>query len=242
MTGTMRTRAILALFALIVLGCVTAGTPATTAPAGRPGAPATATLSTATQPQSTTSPAPSGARASNAQTTAEPRLIAPSTVSPSPVLAPAPTPRPTARPTRRPSATPSPILQPIASVGQVSAAPAKTTNPLPTAKPTATRTTAAGPPDGTITLADNGSTLTLAVGERLILKLGTDYDWTVSDTDQSVLARVRNATLDPGTQGVYAAVGPGKATLAAVGDPPCRKSTPACGAPSILFQVSIVVR
>lgn len=135
----------------------------------------------------------------------------------------------------------TPVPQPTATVIYVSAAPARTIHPATTPKPTATPANGVSPTDGTITLDDNGRTFAIAVGERFALKLGTDFDWTVSIADQSVLTRVRNIMVVRGSQGVFEGVGTGKTMLSATGDPPCRKSTPPCAAPSILFQVQIAV-
>ena len=98
------------------------------------------------------------------------------------------------------------------------------------------------PPGRTVTLADDGATFTLAMGDRLLLRLGTEYDWTVSPADPSIIDRVRNVSVIVGAQGVYEAGAAGRTTLTAIGDPPCRKSTPACGQPSRLFRIEVVVR
>jgi len=98
------------------------------------------------------------------------------------------------------------------------------------------------PTDLTITLADDGGTVRIAVGERFLLSLGTDYDWGVTVADPSIVDRVRNITVVRGAQGVYVALASGTTVLSAVGDPPCRKTTPPCGAPSRGFGVTIDVR
>lgn len=90
-------------------------------------------------------------------------------------------------------------------------------------------------------MADDGSTLDLAVGDRFLLNLGAEFDWSVSIGDQAVLRRVPNITVVKGAQGVFEAVAPGRTALSATGDPPCRKVTPPCGAPSRLFRVDVVV-
>lgn len=130
----------------------------------------------------------------------------------------------------------------VGSMGQVSVGPARTMSPGSPPPATAPPNPRATPPGGAITLADNGGTFTLAVGDEFVLQLGTEFDWTVNDVDQSVISRVRNITVIKGAQGVYRAVGAGRTTLTATGDPPCRKLTPACAAPSILFRVNLIVR
>jgi hypothetical protein len=114
---------------------------------------------------------------------------------------------------------------------------------VPSATEVITSTPVGSPTDGrTIGLADNGRTIQFSVGERFGLVLGADFDWTLGPIDESVVQRVRNITVVRGGQGVFNIVGPGTTLFSAVGDPPCRKATPPCGAPSLLFQVSISAR
>jgi hypothetical protein len=110
--------------------------------------------------------------------------------------------------------------------------PAVTTSP---ADPTSS-----GPK--TITLDDQGKTITLVVGESFLLELGETYTWDISISDQSVISRVKNIAVVLGAQGIYDALQPGTVTLIASGDPLCRQSKPACGLPSIQFTVTIVVK
>jgi hypothetical protein len=110
-----------------------------------------------------------------------------------------------------------------------------------------TRTVEPGPPQDignglTITLADNGKTIELKVGDRFLLKLGNGYVWNISITDETIISRVKNITVVKGAQGVYQALKAGTTDLVAVGDPPCRAYTPPCMAPSIMFKVTIVVK
>ena len=93
-----------------------------------------------------------------------------------------------------------------------------------------------------MTLADDRTTVELALGERFLLNLGADFDWTVTIADPAVVDRVRNVSVIAGAQGLYEARAAGRTTLTATGDPLCRRSTPPCAAPSRLFQVDIVVR
>jgi hypothetical protein len=98
-------------------------------------------------------------------------------------------------------------------------------------------------PANGITLTDIGKTFILHPGESFLLNLGMEsFDWTVTIDDQNVLSRVRNIMVIRGAQGVYQAAQPGQAVLIAEGDPLCRKSTPACMAPSIMFTVTIIVQ
>ena len=107
--------------------------------------------------------------------------------------------------------------------------------------PTATGTRGSAPATWSVTLADDRSTITLAVGERFLLILGADFDWTIAIADPAILARVPISVIR-GAQGVYEALASGRTTLSAIGDPTCRKSTPPCAAPSRSFQVDVVVR
>ncbi len=93
----------------------------------------------------------------------------------------------------------------------------------------------------TITLDDDGKTITLQVDETFLLKLGEGYDWNISIDDQTVISREVNVLVVRGAQGIYRAHKPGRATLTAVGDPACRKSVPPCAAPSRLFRLYVVV-
>ena len=120
-----------------------------------------------------------------------------------------------------------------------------TVNPTATPTPTATATPITPqPPSQTrsITLADNGQTIELHVGERFLLNLGPGYIWTVNVADTSVVSRVVNVLVIRGAQGIYEASQPGTTTLTATGDPPCRQTTPPCGMPSRIFRIQITVR
>jgi hypothetical protein len=94
----------------------------------------------------------------------------------------------------------------------------------------------------TITLDDQGKTITLAVGDSFLLKLGEAYNWDVSISDQAVLSRVIGIAVIRGAQGVYAAHLTGTVTLSATGDPQCRQSQPACAMPSLLFTITVMVK
>lgn len=93
----------------------------------------------------------------------------------------------------------------------------------------------------TITLPDNGRTITLNVNETFLLKLGEGYDWNITIDDQTIFSRVVNVLVVRGAQGIYVAHRPGNATLTAVGSPECLKSQPPCARPSILFKLFVVV-
>jgi hypothetical protein len=94
----------------------------------------------------------------------------------------------------------------------------------------------------TVTLDDQGRTITLPVGDSFLLKLGEDYNWDISISDQAVLSRVMGIAVIRGAQGIYEAHQPGTVTLSATGDPQCRQSQPACALPSLQFSVTIMVK
>jgi hypothetical protein len=93
----------------------------------------------------------------------------------------------------------------------------------------------------TITLDDDNKIITLQVDDTFLFQLGEGYDWNISIDDQTVISREVNVMVIRGAQEIYKAHKLGSATLTAVGDPPCRKSVPACAAPSRLFRLYVVV-
>lgn len=108
---------------------------------------------------------------------------------------------------------------------------------------------ASNPPAGqtsspaSITLEDKGKTFTFQVGDSFLLNLGDGvYEWTVTVDNQDVVALKIGVLVIKGAQGIFDALAPGTATLTAVGDPLCRKSTPPCMIPTTLFKVTLVVQ
>ncbi|MCX9026408.1 MAG: hypothetical protein OIN85_09975 [Candidatus Methanoperedens sp.] len=97
------------------------------------------------------------------------------------------------------------------------------------------------PESKTVTLADDGQTITLQVDETFLLELGEGYDWNITIADQSIVSRVTNILVVRGAQGIYRAHKEGSSTLTAIGDPVCRQASPPCAAPSREFRVNIVV-
>jgi hypothetical protein len=104
------------------------------------------------------------------------------------------------------------------------------------------RASAASETGPTVTLAQNGQTLDLVVGQRFLLQLGDGYVWTVRMADPAVVGRVVNVAVVRGAQGLYDAKQPGTTTLEASGDLSCRMSRPPCAAPSLLFSIQLRVR
>ena len=91
-----------------------------------------------------------------------------------------------------------------------------------------------------ITQADNGRTLQLAVGQQLLVDLGSTLDWVVTVADQGVVGRVPGVLVIRGAQGLYVARGPGTTLLSAVGSPICASG--ACPQFRVAFSVTLVVR
>lgn len=88
----------------------------------------------------------------------------------------------------------------------------------------------------TVTLADQGSTVEMKVGDRLRLALEDGYDWTVTIADTTLLRAVMGEAM------LYQAARPGQTPLNAVGELPCHKAIPPCEAPSRLFSLTVIVR
>lgn len=68
-----------------------------------------------------------------------------------------------------------------------------------------------------VTLDDNGQFYSATPGSNISLMLGTDYEWTISSSDENVLAKRTVDIADARVQGVYQVVGEGNAVLAAQG-------------------------
>jgi hypothetical protein len=95
----------------------------------------------------------------------------------------------------------------------------------------------------TVTLADDGKTITVNRQDSVFVFLGSDLHWNLSPTwDQSVLSPVPGVMLIQGAQALLKAAAPGQTTLSLTGGPPCRDSTPPCEIPSRSFSVTIVVQ
>ncbi len=137
------------------------------------------------------------------------------------------------------------VVTVIPANGQtVTIIPAAETPTSNTAGGTATQDLTAQPTDQglRVTLADDGKTIHLKVGDRFLLFLGEGFNWSPTVTDQNVVSRVVGITVIRGGQGVYEAKAPGTTTLLANGEPTCRQSKPACALPNRAFTVTLVVQ
>jgi hypothetical protein len=93
----------------------------------------------------------------------------------------------------------------------------------------------------TLTRTDNGKTFNLKVGERLLLKLGENYNWSFRVDNRAVVDKV-NIAAAKGVQRVYEAKKIGLTDASAVGSPLCLSSKPPCKSPSVSFRVHLVVK
>ncbi|MDQ2786876.1 MAG: hypothetical protein M3Y58_17945 [Chloroflexota bacterium] len=92
----------------------------------------------------------------------------------------------------------------------------------------------------TVTLADDGGTITLPTGTSFLLALGGDFDWQVQIADTAIVSPYPHAVIPPDAQGIFTATQQGQTTLTATGNPKCASATPRCLAPSQSFHVQIV--
>src|SRR5215510_14636714 len=96
--------------------------------------------------------------------------------------------------------------------------------------------------DRTVTQEDDRATITLRVRDRLLIKLGSEWDWTLDPLDATILKNVTGEQqLPPGAQALLETRKKGKTPLSATGEPPCAKSRPPCNLQSRQFRVTIVV-
>ena len=92
-----------------------------------------------------------------------------------------------------------------------------------------------------VTRASDRGTVTAKVGDRIQIALGSDYDWRLDPPDGVVLVRgVQDQALVRGTQAVWTAATPGRATISATGTVVC-PSGKACILIAILFTTTVVV-
>lgn len=84
------------------------------------------------------------------------------------------------------------------------------------------------------TLADNGRTFYMNIGDELRISLDNAYVWS--------LASISDPTVLAGAQDGYFAFANGTATLTMIGNPECLNLTPPCGMPSILYSLTVIVQ
>jgi hypothetical protein len=139
-----------------------------------------------------------------------------------------------------PAATPTASASPRASGPTVvGTAPAAATTPRPpvtvgpaqpppaagptqTAAPQQAGAGAQAPGTVEITKDDEGKTFTVDVGQTVVVRLGTDLNWTVSVEPAGLLPRAPGVnTLVRGVQGIFRAAAPGRVTVSGEGRPQC---------------------
>jgi hypothetical protein len=91
----------------------------------------------------------------------------------------------------------------------------------------------------TLTYADNGSTVTVAVGDSIQLQLATDGSWDVAVSDAGVLTAA-SGPLPPEVRGRWQAVAPGQVSITANGGPICAPAT-VCPQLILHFQATVFV-
>jgi hypothetical protein len=92
-----------------------------------------------------------------------------------------------------------------------------------------------------VTLADNGQTINLRVGERFLVNLGDTYTWQVTIADPSIVSRVVNILVIRGAQGVYEAKSTGETTLTGTGAIVC-PPLKVCPDSELSFKLHVVVQ
>jgi len=84
------------------------------------------------------------------------------------------------------------------------------------------------------TMADNGKTFVMNIGDKIRINLDYGYGWsTISDFNPAVLV---------GTADGYFALASGTTTLSMTGDPTCYSLTSPCLMPSIMFTITVIVQ
>lgn len=86
-----------------------------------------------------------------------------------------------------------------------------------TAAPTAADASAATGDNVVLTKDNSGQTINMKVGQKLVVKLGSETDWKIDVTPTFILSQVDGTTLNPDEQGVFEAKMNGQATVQATG-------------------------
>jgi hypothetical protein len=92
-----------------------------------------------------------------------------------------------------------------------------------------------------ITLDDAGKPINLRVGERFLLfLLKVEYEFSPVVLDETILRKVADVDI-PGSQGVFEALRSGNTRLVAIGELPCARAKPACLAPALSVEFTVIV-
>ena len=87
-----------------------------------------------------------------------------------------------------------------------------------------------------VTMDDNNQTASFTPGKNITLMLGTDYEWTLTSSNEQVLSKRSISADDPRVQGIYQVVGEGSSVLSGQGK--C-KSGVQCAAPTAQFKFTV---
>jgi hypothetical protein len=137
--------------------------------------------------------------------------------------------------------TPAPAAT-IGTIGITSSAPASSSSVTTSTETAPLRPlVTAGSTTIEVTLADQGRTIAMHVGERFLLNLEGGDAWIVEVANQAVLSSVTGMPVPQGAQGLFEALAVGKTALTATNEPACRKASPPCMLPTRSFQVEVVV-
>ena len=92
-----------------------------------------------------------------------------------------------------------------------------------------------------VTIDDAGKPVSLRVGDRFLLFLQDGaYEFSPTVLDETILRKVTDVEI-PGSQGVFEALRSGNTKLTAIGELPCHKTTPACLAPTLSVEFTVLV-
>jgi hypothetical protein len=93
-----------------------------------------------------------------------------------------------------------------------------------------------------ITFADLGRPINLKPGDRFLLFLEKGgYEFKPVVLDSTILEKVDDVEIIPGSQGVFEAKRIGNTKLQTTGELPCHRSIPPCLAPSLFFEFNVAV-
>jgi hypothetical protein len=94
----------------------------------------------------------------------------------------------------------------------------------------------------TITRADAGQTIKLALHSQFLVSLDSSFEWSVSFSNPAAFPSVPVPLPVFGAQGVFQAEARGTYTLTAKGDPLCGKLRPPCKMPSPFVEITLIVQ
>lgn len=93
----------------------------------------------------------------------------------------------------------------------------------------------------TITLADQGKTINVEVGQQFLVNLGGGYGWRVAFEELKNIVAVPTLLPILGAQGIFQPVASGTVSFKAKGVPECNKDQPPCAQTPVEFEVTIAI-